>query len=132
MPFFLCWGFAIWLVASAVFRLMGNYFFILEEPLFMIAAYILAIPLVWIATIPIYSLKKIKGTERLQAAICIALPGMLIDAVVLLVFDNVFPNLSADLDRYFASWLLWAYSLILITGFIKAPFVRKNTIYSSN
>ena len=130
MPFFLCWEFAIWLVASAVFRLMGTYFFILEKPLFMIAAFILAIPLVLIATIPIYSLKKIKGTKRLLAAICIVLPGMLIDAVVLVVFDNIFPNLSADVDRYFASWLLWAYSLILITGVTKGSFVKKNTIHS--
>jgi len=96
----------------------------------MIAAFILAIPLIWIATIPIYSLKKIKGTERLLAAICIVLPGMLIDAVVLVVFDNTFPNLSADVDRYFSSWLLWAYSLILITGVTKASFERKNTIHS--
>ncbi|MGE7674344.1 DUF5367 domain-containing protein [Lysinibacillus sp. NPDC094403] len=132
MRFFLCWGFGIWLVASAVFRFVGHYFFTLEEPFLMIATYILAIPIVWIATIPIYSLKKTKGTERLLAAICIVLPGMLIDAVVLLVFDNIFPNLSAYLDRYFASWLLWAYSLILITGFTKATFVRKNTIHSSN
>ncbi|MGE7688536.1 DUF5367 family protein [Lysinibacillus sp. NPDC097214] len=130
MPFFLCWGFAIWLVASAVFRLMGHYFFILEKPLFMMTAFILVIPLIWIATIPIYSLKKIKGSERLLAAICIALPGMLIDAIVLLVFDNVFPNLSADVDRYFAAWLLLAYSLLLITGFTKASFVKKKTIHS--
>ncbi|KOP80360.1 hypothetical protein AMS59_02915 [Lysinibacillus sp. FJAT-14745] len=132
MRFFLCWGFGIWLVASAVFRLMGHYFFTLEEPFLMIAAYILTIPLIWVVTIPIYILKKIKDTERLLAAICIALPGMLIDAVVLLVFDNIFPNLSPDLARYFASWLLWAYSLILITGFTKVSFVRKNSMHSSN
>ncbi|MFJ7734075.1 DUF5367 domain-containing protein [Lysinibacillus sp. NPDC097231] len=132
MPFFLCWGFGIWLLASAIFRLVGHYFFTFEEPFLMIATYILAIPLVWIATIPIYSLKKIKGTARLLAAICIVFPGMLIDAVVLLVFDNVFPSLSNDLDRYFASWVLWAYSLILLTGFTKASFVGKSTIHSSN
>lgn len=132
MRFFLCLGFGIWLVASALFRFVGHYFFILEQPLLMIATYILAIPIVWVATIPIYSLKKTKDTERLVAAVCIVLPGMLIDAVVLLVFNNVFPNLSADLDRYFASWLLWAYSLILITGFTKTTFMRKKTIPSTN
>lgn len=132
MPFFLCWGFGIWLAASAVFRLVGHYFFTLEHPFLMISAYILTIPLIWVATIPIYSLKKIKGTERFLASICIALPGMLIDAVVLLIFDKAFPNLSADVDRYFASWLLWAYSLILLTGFLKTSFLKNNSIYSSN
>ncbi|WP_285397253.1 DUF5367 domain-containing protein [Lysinibacillus sp. fls2-241-R2A-57] len=122
MRFFLCWGFGIWLIASAVFRLMGQYFFIFEKPFLMIGAYILAIPLIWLVTVPIYSLKKKSGSKQLQAAICIALPGMLIDAVVLLFFDTIFTNLPADLDRYFASWLLWAYSLILLTGFIKTSF----------
>jgi hypothetical protein len=46
----------------------------------------------------------------------IALPGMLIDTIVLIVFPDVFTNLSVESDRYFGSWLLWAYSLILITG----------------
>lgn len=46
----------------------------------------------------------------------IALPGMLIDTIVLTVFPRVFTNLPVESDRYFGSWLLWAYSLILITG----------------
>lgn len=60
MRFFLCWGFGIWFVASAVFRFIGHYFFTLKEPLLMIATYILAFPIVWLATIPIYSIKKYK------------------------------------------------------------------------
>lgn len=58
MRFFLCWGFGIWFVASAVFRFIGHYFFTIKEPLLMIATYILAFPIVWLATIPIYSIKK--------------------------------------------------------------------------
>jgi hypothetical protein len=46
----------------------------------------------------------------------IVLPGMLIDTIVLIVFPDVFTNLSVESDRYFGSWLLWAYGLILITG----------------
>lgn len=120
MRFFLLWGFMVWLSASALFRFAGHYFFVLERPMLMIASYILVIPLIWVLTIPLFSYKKISDrTKRFQAAICIALPGMLIDAVVLLFFDNIFTNLSTELDRYFASWLLWAYSLILLTGFAK-------------
>ncbi|WP_281176712.1 DUF5367 family protein [Lysinibacillus contaminans] len=44
---------------------------------------------------------------------------MLIDAVVLLFFDKIYINLPAELDRYFASWLLLAYALILLMGFTK-------------
>lgn len=88
----------------------------------------LVIPIIWVVTIPIYSLKKLSDLKQIQAAICIALPGMLIDAVVLIFFETIFTNLPADLDRYFASWLLWAYSLILLTGFMKVSYKTKNTI----
>lgn len=120
MRFFLLWGFIVWLGASAIFRIAGHYFFVLDRPLLMVASYILVIPLIWVLTVPIYSFMKISnGVQRLQAAIFIALPGMLIDAIVLLYFDRIFTNLSTELDRYFASWLLWAYTLILLTGFTK-------------
>lgn len=125
MPFFLLWGFMVWLGASAIFRLAGHYFFTLERPILMIASYLLVIPLIWILTVPVFSWKKISTqTKQLQAAICIALPGMLIDAVVLLFFDSIFINLSAELDRYFASWLLWAYSLIILSAFIKSHTIE--------
>ncbi|WP_162176058.1 DUF5367 family protein [Bacillus manliponensis] len=44
---------------------------------------------------------------------------MLIDAVVLVYFDNVFVNLPTHADKFFASWLMWAYALIVCTGFVK-------------
>jgi len=119
MPFFLLWGFFIWLAASAFFRFAGQFFFTLEHPLLIMCAYVFVIPVIWMVTIPIYSMKNCTGIRRLKAAIYIALPGMLIDAIVLLYFDKIFTNLSADMDRFFASWLLWAYALIVLTGFAK-------------
>ncbi|MDM5233050.1 DUF5367 domain-containing protein [Lysinibacillus pakistanensis] len=122
MPFFLLWGFFIWLAASAFFRLAGPFFFTLEHPLIIMCTYLFVVPVIWMVTIPIYSIKNCTGIRRLQAAIYIALPGMLIDAIVLLYFDKIFTNLSADMDRFFASWLLWAYALIILTGCAKNPF----------
>ncbi|MDD1502618.1 DUF5367 domain-containing protein [Lysinibacillus sp. CNPSo 3705] len=118
MPFFLLWGFLVWLGASLIFRVLGQVFFIPDNTLLMVSSYILVIPLILVLTFPIYKFKKIqKNSERMKAAVCIALPGMLIDAIVLIYFDQVFVNLSVDTDRFFASWLMWAYSLILLTGF---------------
>ncbi len=85
----------------------------------MFASYTLVVPLIFILTLPLYKFKKVYGKERLKAAIYIALPGMLIDALILAYFDQVFINLSADTDRFFASWLMWAYSIIVATGFIE-------------
>lgn len=119
MPFFLFWGFLVWLGASLIFRFLGQIFFITDSLGWMAASYILVVPLILVLTLPIYKIKNITGSERLKAAVYIALPGMLIDSIVLVYFDNVFVNLPADTDRYFASWLMWAYSLIIITGLVK-------------
>lgn len=128
MRFFLLWGFVVWLSASALFRFAGHYFFVLERPVLMITSYILVIPLILVLTIPVFSYKKVSNkARRLQAAIFIALPGMLIDAVVIVFFDKIFTNLPAELDRYFASWLLWAYALIVMTGFTSSSYSRSVT-----
>ncbi|WP_338754436.1 DUF5367 domain-containing protein [Bacillus sp. FJAT-52991] len=119
MRFFLFWGFLVWLGASLFFRFLGQIFFVTDPIILMIISYILVIPCIFLVTLPIYRWKKVQGKERLLAAICIALPGMLIDSLVLVYFDHVFVNLPVYTDRYFASWLLWAYSFILMTGIIK-------------
>lgn len=85
----------------------------------MIVSYGIAVPLILFVTLPLYKMKNIAGSDRLKVAVCIALPGMLIDAVVLVYFDNVFVNLPTHADRFFASWLMWAYALIVCTGFVK-------------
>ncbi|MED4082642.1 DUF5367 domain-containing protein [Halalkalibacterium halodurans] len=118
--FFLLWGVLVWLGATGVFKLAGHFFFSPENPTLMILSYLLVIPLILVLTLPLYKWKQLNDHEKLKAAIFIALPGMLLDVIVLLNFQEIFTNLSPDADQYFASWLLWAYSLIIVTGFLKA------------
>lgn len=118
MRFFLLWGFLVWLGASFIFRFLGQVFFIPDNAILIVSSYIFVVPLILVLTFPIYKLKKIQENEdRIKAAVFIALPGMLIDSIVLIYFDQVFTNLSVETDRFFASWLMWAYALILFTGF---------------
>ncbi|WP_257350759.1 DUF5367 domain-containing protein [Pseudalkalibacillus decolorationis] len=126
--FFLLWGFLIWLGASAIFRFAGHFFFLPENQLMMLASYILVIPLILVLTLPIYRYKRIEGHERLKVAVLIALPGMLIDAIVLIYFLDLFVNLDPETDRYFGSWLLWTYSLIIFTGLFQERNTYKNIL----
>ncbi|MBM7837823.1 RsiW-degrading membrane proteinase PrsW (M82 family) [Alkalihalobacillus xiaoxiensis] len=114
--FFLIWGFLVWLGATAIFRFSGHLFFSNENLFTLGASYLLVIPLVLAITLPLYYFKNVTGEKRLKAAVFIALPGMILDVLVLLYFSQIFVNLSAEMDQYFASWLLLAYSTILITG----------------
>lgn len=117
--FFLFWGFIVWLSATLIFRFAGHYFFTPDNVVLMTASYIFVIPLILVITLPVYKWKKIKSDGKLKAAICIALPGMLLDVFALIFFQDIFTNLNLESDKYFGSWLLWAYSLIILTGFDK-------------
>lgn len=114
--YFLIWGFLVWLGATFIFRFVGHFFFTPDSTLLLLLSYMFVVPLIFLLTYPLYNFKGLTKDERLKAAMFIALPGMLIDAIVLTVFPRVFTNLPVESDRYFGSWLLWAYSLILITG----------------
>lgn len=112
----IAWGFLLWMSATILFRLFGQTFLIPGQVFLVLSIFILAIPLIIIATYPYYYFREIPETEHLKAAVQIALPGMLLDILSIIYFAKVFPNLTNDSLPLFASWLLWAYSLILITG----------------
>lgn len=111
MRFFLLWGFLVWLGASFIFRFFRQIFF--DSVGWMVVSYSFVVPFILLVTLPLYRMKKVTGSERIKAAICIALPEMLIDSIVLIYFDNIFVDLPAHTDRFFASRLMWAYAFIL-------------------
>lgn len=83
------------------------------------ATFVLTIPLIAAATYPTYAIMKLTATDRSAAAVYIALPSMLLDVLSLSFFETIFPNLfvlSTSAAAVFGTWLLWAYSLILVTG----------------
>ncbi|MED4533039.1 DUF5367 family protein [Metabacillus fastidiosus] len=124
MKFFYFFGFILWLIATLIFRIAGHYILV-PNGLILMMTFLVTIPLIIIVTFPLYKLKKVDNDDVMKAAVNIALPGMLLDIISLLNFSTVFPNLSANGSTYFGAWLLFAYSLILMTGFIKISTDKK-------
>lgn len=123
------WGFLLWISATMLFRFFGQLFLIPGNSLSLFITFILAIPLITLATYPYYYFRKIPKSERLLSSVQIALPGMILDIFSILYFNKVFSNLHTDSLPYFAAWLLWAYSLILISGCsIEKPFSRTGAL----
>lgn len=116
--YFVGWGLLLWLVATVIFRLTGQWFLVPDSAALLGAAYYGAVPLIALVTLPLYRLFRLDADTRVRAAVLIALPGMLLDMVTTLVFDRVFPNLEAEAVGPFSSWLFWAYGLILASGFV--------------
>lgn len=59
-------------------------------------------------------------TERRAAIIALILPGMLLDALSILGFATVFPNLDTAMRGPVAACLLWGYWLLLLVSMLPA------------
>ena len=117
MFFFVVWGFLLWLGVTVVVRIAGQFFFNADITLVLLA-FGVTVPLIAVATYPIYSWRNVEPSQRLIAAMYAVLPGMLLDVFVVLFFPYVFPNLLPERVALYSAWLFWGYSLALLTGFV--------------
>lgn len=118
MFFFVLWGFLTWFVVTTAVRIAGQFFFNPESLSLLLLTFGVAVPLIALVTYPVYSWRKVKPSERPLAVMYMVLPGMLLDVFIILLFPYVFPNLSPTVVTPFSAWLLWGYTLALLTGFI--------------
>lgn len=110
-------GLVAWLAATLSFRFYGQLFFAPEAdghlPLF-IAGPIVAIGLTWVAM----KLMRVQPGDQGEAAVAIALPGMVLDAYAVSEFATVYPNLDPTLDGTFGALMLVVHAAILFAGLL--------------
>ena len=114
--FFVGFGFAIWAIATIIFRLFGEVYFIFENSIVMLLIFVVTGISLYLLTTFILNIRKAQSSESLSAVIFLVLPGMLLDSVVVMSFSRFFPNLTEETAAPFAGWLLFAYATVLITG----------------
>jgi len=113
-------GFLVWLLATITFRIAGQYFFLVDNPLIFIALYIGVIPLLAGVALLVINLYRLENLQPTLSAALLVLPGMVLDTFVILFFKQLMPNMPSHADAPFGSWLIWAYSIVLIVGVIKS------------
>ena len=111
-------GFIIWLLATIAFRVAGQYFFITDSPVVLSILYIVVVPVLGLVTVLTCRKFRLTGLENVVAGVLLVLPGMLIDTFVIQFFGAVFPNMPASNAATFGSWLMWAYTIVLVTSII--------------
>ncbi|HEY9697450.1 MAG TPA: DUF5367 domain-containing protein [Trichocoleus sp.] len=116
--FFFGMSFLIWLTATVVLRLWGHIFFIPDSPLSMVSSFLFSVTCLPLLVYAILQWKKVLPSQRLEAAVCLAIPGMLLDVVTTYFFTQAFPNVLPTADGAFGAWLLWGYAIVLLTGLI--------------
>lgn len=112
-------GFSIWLVATIIFRLAGQYFFFIDNVIVMSILYLLTAFFLAFITILVYQKYQLSGQERIVASAYLVISGMFLDVFCIQFFAWVFPNLSIEADASFGAWLMWAYAIVLLVGILK-------------
>lgn len=111
-------GIGVWVVATLLFRIAGQFLLPVGEPLFVAGVFVATVPLMWMLAFTVYSVLDIDLDRRVVAAILLATPGMVLDALLVPFFPGVFPNMDPAAAPAFAGLLFLAYATVLVTGFV--------------
>jgi len=116
--FFCLASLRIWAIATVILRLWGHLFFIADNSWSMDGSFLFSLLCLPTLVYGLFHWQQVQPDRRGDAAICLALPGMLLDAVTTYFFASLFPNLSPNTVSAFGAWLLWGYVLVLVTGLV--------------
>lgn len=114
--FSLLFGFLVWFVATLAFRYAGHLFFLTDKPLVLLGLYLGVVPVLGLLTLWVFKKYRLSGLERVNSAVLMAIPGMVLDTLCIEWFEVVFPTLASEVGLTFSSWLLWVYAVVLIWG----------------
>lgn len=121
--FSLTTGFSIWFLATLVFRIAGHHFFLTQNPLVLTLLYLILIPSLGFVANRVFNKYKLTKAEAVQSAALMVLPGMLLDTFCVQFFALVFPNLPEEDGATFGSWLMFAYSIVLLSGLFRKKVI---------
>lgn len=119
-------GFLVWLSATILFRVAGHHFFIVDNPLVLVVLYIILIPALGFISTSVFNKFKLGNLESIKSAAIMVLPGMILDTVCIQFFEKLFPNMPEIYSKAFGSWLMFAYSIVLIFGLLRQKQENKN------
>lgn len=110
-------GFVLWLAGTLLFRLAGHTFFFPDETVILALLFGAPVVMVALAWFAMKLLGVARGDEA-EAAIGLALPGMVLDVFAVREFVTLFPNLDPTLDADFGALMLAGYGAIVFAGIL--------------
>lgn len=106
-------GVFVWAVSTGILRLLPEAWTHRPVWTFAISAAVSGVGLTF-ATLMF--LKKVAPEARLAALSVFVAVQMVLDAVVVLFFEDVLPNFQPDHAHLFGAFVLWCYAVMLATG----------------
>ncbi|MEA5625953.1 DUF5367 domain-containing protein [Nostoc sp. UHCC 0251] len=118
--FFIFLGFLIWLTATVILRLWGQVILIPDNNLVMGLNFLWSLLFLPLIVYGVIRWQNVKPQQRINVALCLGIPGMLLDVPTTYFFPQAFPNMSVAVDRLYGGWLLWGYAIVFLTGVISS------------
>lgn len=115
---FLLLGFVVWLAATVAFRLARQYVLDPAAPVVVGGLFVAVVPAMIGLALALYRWQGVTGATRLQAAVALVLPDMVLDSLAVAWFGTVFTNMVPGAAKYFGGMLLLAYASVLLSGFV--------------
>jgi hypothetical protein len=108
-------GFLIWLAATIVLRLAGQW---LIHPGVVDVGILLAVSGVLMYRLPrgLFKALSIARSDYPIGAIVLVAPGMLLDTISAIWFSRVFPNIAPESAGLFGGWLLFCNVVALLSA----------------
>lgn len=112
------WGLLVWFVVAVSMRLVGHVLLSPTNPVLVAIFFVSVVPLMAMVTYPVYRWFGIQRELRGSAAALMSLPGMFLDALLILFAGVVFPSMEPGTVVNFGAILLFGYAIVLLTGFV--------------
>ncbi|MNJ96365.1 hypothetical protein D3C87_140890 [compost metagenome] len=119
-------GFLIWFLATLAFRFAGQFFFLTDSTVVLTSLYVAVIPALMFIAALTFNRFRLSGFENIVAGVLLVLPGMILDSFIIQFFEQIFPNMPSDRAATFGSWLMWAYSIVLLTSIVTGLRQNRN------
>ncbi len=108
-------GFVLWFINAVIFRFAGQFFFVPDVAPPYVLFLSVAIVGVLTAFIVLKALREAPGDEG-EAAVSVALPSLLLNALLVHEFREIFPNLDSALDGVFGALAMIYAAAMSLTG----------------
>lgn len=110
-------GFVLWLVNAAIFRFAGQYFFLpgVAPPYVLFLA---VIALGAVITFVVLKLLREAPGDECEAAVSLAMPSLMLNALLIHEFGQIFPNLDSALDGVYGALAMAYAGAVTFTGLL--------------
>lgn len=112
---FLAIGFVIWLLATLMVRMAGQWLFVPGNWVLVVVLNLITFAAMLGLAQAIYRRFGVESEQRSQVAVWLALPGLLLDGLLSLFMGVAFPNIALEAQHLFAGWLLLAYGAVFLS-----------------